>query len=89
MPLPEGTDACFAPVLNWDEAPEHRHNRARDTFVDIDGVMQPAPAPRFSRTPAAVPKGPAPVPGAHSDAILLDRGISKEWVEQLKAAGAI
>jgi alpha-methylacyl-CoA racemase len=49
--LLEGTDACFAPVLDWDEAPKHRHNVARGTFVSIDGVTQPSAAPRFSRTP--------------------------------------
>ncbi len=53
--LLEGSDACFAPVLDWDEAPQHAHNRARETFVTLDGVVQPAPAPRFSRTPAAPP----------------------------------
>ncbi|MBI5277650.1 MAG: CoA transferase [Burkholderiales bacterium] len=54
--LLEGTDACFAPVLDWDEAPAHPHNRARGTFVEIDGVVQPAPAPRFSLTPQATPQ---------------------------------
>ncbi len=53
--LLEGSDACFAPVLDWNEAPLHAHNRARETFVEIDGVVQPAPAPRFSRTPPARP----------------------------------
>jgi alpha-methylacyl-CoA racemase len=53
--LLEGSDACFAPVLDWDEAPRHRHNVARATFVELDGVVQPAPAPRFDRTPTAVP----------------------------------
>lgn len=53
--LLEGTDACVAPVLDWDEAPRHHHNRARGTFVQVDGVTQPAPAPRFSRTPAPQP----------------------------------
>lgn len=53
--LLEGTDACFAPVLDWDEAPDHPHNVARGTFIEIDGVRQPAPAPRFSRTPAGDP----------------------------------
>lgn len=52
----EGTDACFAPVLDWDEAPQHPHNRSRQTFLDIEGIMQPAPAPRFSRTPADLPQ---------------------------------
>ena len=50
--LLEDTDACFAPVLSLSEAPQHAHNRARNTFVEIDGVLQPAPAPRFSRTPS-------------------------------------
>jgi alpha-methylacyl-CoA racemase len=53
--LLEGSDACFAPVLDWDEAPRHPHNAARGTFVEVDGVVQPAPAPRFSRTPPGVP----------------------------------
>ena len=60
--LLEGTDACFAPVLTMAEAPRHPHNTARETFVDIDGVTQPAPAPRFSRSPADMPSaagGPA------------------------------
>ena len=53
--LLEGSDACFAPVLDWDEAPAHPHNVARGTFIDVAGVVQPTPAPRFSRTPPAVP----------------------------------
>lgn len=52
----EGSDACFAPVLDWDEAAEHPHNVARKTFIDVEGVRQPAPAPRFSRTENAVPR---------------------------------
>lgn len=59
--LLEGTDACFAPVLDWDEAPGHRHNQARGTFMTLDGVVQPAPAPRFSRTQAARPAPPESV----------------------------
>jgi hypothetical protein len=55
----EGSDACFAPVLALGEAAAHPHNAARDAFVDVGGVRQPAPAPRFSRTPSAV-QGPAP-----------------------------
>lgn len=58
--LMEGSDACFAPVLNWDEAPQHPHNRIRGTFIEVEGVMQPAPAPRFSRTPTSVPRRTAP-----------------------------
>jgi len=66
-----GTDACVAPVLSFDEAPHHPHNRARDTFVEIDGTMQPAPAPRFSRTPPSPPKAP-PRPGEGGEAALAD-----------------
>ena len=55
----EGSDSCFAPVLSLAEAPQHPHNLARDTFVDIDGIVQPGPAPRFSRTPGEVTKGPS------------------------------
>lgn len=61
--LMEGTDVCFAPVLDWDEAPRHPHNVARETFVTVGGVVQPAPAPRFSRTPPAPPQ-PAAKQGA-------------------------
>lgn len=56
--LLEGTDVCFAPVLSFSEAPEHAHLKARGTFVEVDGVVQPAPAPRFSRTPSATPTPP-------------------------------
>ncbi len=86
--LLEGTDACFAPVLSMAEAPDHPHNKARGTFVDIDGVVQPAPAPRFSRTPGEI-QGPAATVGAHSEEILTSWGISSEDVEQLRAANAI
>jgi len=58
--LLEGTDACFAPVLDWDEAPAHAHNVARQTFVEVGGVVQPAPAPRFSRTAPEVPPAVSP-----------------------------
>ncbi|GAA5231677.1 CoA transferase [Verticiella sediminum] len=54
----EGTDVCFAPVLSFGEAPDHPHLQARGTFVEVDGVRQPAPAPRFSRTPCALPRSP-------------------------------
>ena len=56
--LLEGSDACFAPVLDWDEAPQHAHNRARGTFTEVDGVVQPAPAPRFSRSTPTAPAAP-------------------------------
>ena len=86
--LLEGTDACVAPVLDMDEAPDHPHNRARATFVAVDDVIQPAPAPRLSRTPAAIP-GPPPIPGADTEAVLLDWGFGGTEVEALRAAGAI
>ena len=86
--LLEGTDACFAPVLEPGEAPEHPHVRARGTFVDIGGVVQPAPAPRFSRTPADTP-GPPVAPGAHTRTALVDWGFADEEVEELAAAGAV
>lgn len=73
--LLEGSDVCFAPVLSMAEAPNHPHNVAREAFVEVDGVTQPAPAPRFSRTPGAV-QGPPVRPGANSAEILADWGIS-------------
>jgi alpha-methylacyl-CoA racemase len=72
--LMEGTDVCFAPVLSMTEAPEHPHNKARDTFVTVGGVVQPNAAPRFSRTPSKV-QGPPPKPGADTEAVLADWGV--------------
>ncbi len=69
--LMEGSDVCFAPVLSWHEAVEHPHNRSRQTFVTVAGVVQPNVAPRFSRTPSAV-QGPAPAVGAHNDEVFTD-----------------
>jgi alpha-methylacyl-CoA racemase len=84
--LMEGSDACFAPVLDWDEAPQHPHNRARGTFIDIDGVTQPAPAPRFSRTPAGMPRAPS---AADSEAVLRDWGIASEEIALLRERAVI
>jgi alpha-methylacyl-CoA racemase len=70
----EGTDACFAPVLSMDAAPRHPHMVARKTFTQVGDVLQPAPAPRFSRTPSAVQR-PPPMPGEHTDEVLRDWGI--------------
>lgn len=84
----EGSDACFAPVLDWDEAPRHPHNVARGTFVEIGGVVQPAPAPRFSRSEAPAPA--APVAAGHdSEAVLRDWGIDAQRIAALRDAGAI
>ncbi|WP_178122641.1 CaiB/BaiF CoA transferase family protein [Pseudomonas izuensis] len=69
--LLEGTDACFAPVLNIDEAARHPHMLSRGVYSQVDGVLQANPAPRFSGTPAAKP-GPIPVRGAAAEAILRD-----------------
>jgi alpha-methylacyl-CoA racemase len=84
----EGTDACFAPVLSLDEAPHHPHNVARQTFVEVDGVVQPAPAPRFSRTPGAIQRPPAE-PGANTDEVLARWGFAGEEIARLHAAKAV
>jgi alpha-methylacyl-CoA racemase len=84
----EGTDICFAPVLSMDEAPQHPHNQIRETFITQDGVTQPAPAPRFSRTPSAIQCPPA-VPGEHTQEALRDWGFSSSDLEKLRGCGAI
>ena len=84
----EGTDVCFAPVLSMEEAPKHPHNRARGTFVEIDGVIQPGPAPRFSRTPAEV-QGPPAQPGQHTDAVLSEWGFTAKEIDDLRAARVV
>ncbi|MET7333475.1 CaiB/BaiF CoA-transferase family protein [Nonomuraea sp. NPDC005650] len=81
-------DICFAPVLDYDEAPEHQHNVTRGTFTEHSGVVQPAPAPRFSRTPGSI-SGPAPAPGRDTDAALRDWGFDQCEVDALRAAGAV
>ena len=86
--LLEGTDACFSPVLNLDEAPAHPHNQARGNFVEIAGVTQPAPAPRFQRTPGKVSREP-PLPGEHSWEVLRDWGIETTRIESLRDVGVI
>jgi alpha-methylacyl-CoA racemase len=84
----EGSDVCFAPVLSMEEAPKHPHNRHRDTFVEVEGVVQPGPAPRFSRTPGKVQRPPAS-PGEHTEEALRDWGFSGVELEKLRAQGAI
>jgi alpha-methylacyl-CoA racemase len=71
----DGSDACVAPVLRMSEAPDHPHMRAREVFVEKDGIVQPQPAPRFSRTPATLGLPPAPRPGAHTREALAAWGI--------------
>ncbi|WBB52710.1 CaiB/BaiF CoA-transferase family protein [Verrucosispora sp. WMMD573] len=86
--LLSASDACAAPVLDWREAPRHPHLAARNTFVLRDGVVQPAPAPRFSATPAAI-RRPPPWPGEHTDEILGEAGFDRDRVSRLRASGAI
>ena len=84
--LLEGTDACFAPVLSMKEAADHPHNTARGTFLRPDGVLQPAPAPRFDRTPTALPPK-APRTGEHTTEILAAAGYAPAEIELLVHAG--
>jgi alpha-methylacyl-CoA racemase len=84
----EATDVCFAPVLSMDEAASHPHNVARGTFETRDGVVQPAPAPRFSRTAPELDRPPA-FPGQHTDEVLADWGFAEDEVAALRAAGAV
>lgn len=85
--LLEGTDACFAPVLTLAEAPQHPHNVARANFATVDGVVQPAPAPRFSATPAA-PCQSVPPQGAHTREVLAAAGFDAAAIDALLAQGA-
>ena len=81
--LMEGTDVCFAPVLSMDEAYEHPHNKGRNTFIEVAGVMQPAPAPRFSKTPGAV-SSPPPHPGQHTEEVLESLGLTTDEILLLR-----
>jgi alpha-methylacyl-CoA racemase len=83
--LMEGSDICFAPVLTMDEAPAHAHMQDRGVFCEIDGVVQPGPAPRFSRTRPEVRSAPSVV-GEHTDEILAEFGFSDEEIGRLNAA---
>ena len=84
----DGTDACAAPVLSPWEAHEHPHNIARSTFIEVDGVVQPAPAPRFSRTPSSVSRPPSP-PGADTVSGLLEWGVDASTIDKLRESGAL
>ena len=86
--LMEGTDVCFAPVLDMSEAPKHPHNIERKTFIDLEGVTQPAPAPRFSRTEPEVVSSPSIV-GEHTNEVLSSIGLSDEDISSLKTSGAV
>jgi len=82
-----GTDACVAPVLGPAEAPAHPHNAARGTFIEVGGVVQPAPAPRFGRTAAGTPQPPRR-PGADTDAVMAGLGYTEAQITALRARGA-
>jgi len=84
----EGTDVCFAPVLSIWEAPDHPHNKARNSFMEVDGVMQQAPAPRFSRTSPVISHG-ARVPGQDTTSVLEDYGFGADEIAQLRASGVV
>ncbi|MGB1489932.1 MAG: CaiB/BaiF CoA transferase family protein [Acidimicrobiales bacterium] len=86
--LMEGTDVCFAPVLSMDEAYEHPHNKERNTFIEVAGVMQPAPAPRFSKTPGAV-SSPPPHPGQHTEEVLASLGLTTDEISLLREQNII
>jgi alpha-methylacyl-CoA racemase len=81
-----GTDACVSPVLSWTEAPDHEHNVARDTFLDVAGTMLPAPAPRFSRTPVRLADAQ---PDSGTGEILAELGISRSQIDRLRDRGIV
>ena len=87
--LLEGTDACFAPVLTTDEAPQHPHNAARRTYVEIDGIVQPAPAPRFSRTVPGLPTPPQPPRRGGEAEAALAAWLDTAEIAELRAAGTL
>ncbi|MEZ5572622.1 MAG: CaiB/BaiF CoA-transferase family protein [Halioglobus sp.] len=86
--LMEATDVCFAPVLNFMDAPKHPANVARNTYIEVDGITQPAPAPRFSRTPSQVQHGAHEL-GQDTEAVLTAMGFGEQELASLRAAGAI
>lgn len=83
----EGTDACYAPVLSLTEAPRHPHNAARETFVEVDGVTQPAPAPRYSATACDRPR--MPLAATDTRALLSDLGYAPGRIDALLASGKV
>ena len=84
----EGTDVCFAPILSMSEAPQHPHNRARGSFIEVAGVMQAAPTPRFERTPPDLPTAPHPV-GSDTAAVLREAGYSEPEIAALGEHGVL
>ena len=86
--LMEGTDVCFAPVLSFVDAPAHPANVERNTYIELDGVTQPAPAPRFSRTPSNVAHGTHGA-GEDTDQVLIAMGFGEQEIESLRKSGSI
>lgn len=86
--LLEGTDVCFAPVLSAADAAAHKHNVARRTFTEVAGVLQPSPAPRFSRTASEVPQPPGEA-GGDTEAVLRERGLAPADIAALRSSGAV
>ncbi|WP_037493009.1 CaiB/BaiF CoA transferase family protein [Sneathiella glossodoripedis] len=84
----EGSDVCFAPVLSITEVADHPHNKARGSFVEVDGVLQPGPAPKFSRTPSEIQRPPC-APGQHTDEALADWGFEVAEIASLKDKSVI
>jgi alpha-methylacyl-CoA racemase len=84
----EGSDVCFAPILSLGEVADHPHNKARNSYIEIDDVLQPAPAPRFSRTEVGVSHG-SRIAGEDTAAVLGDAGFTESEIESLVKAGAV
>ena len=84
----EADAACLTPVLSMPEARDHPHNAARQTFVTLDGITQPAPAPRLSQTPPGPPRAPRPI-GADTDAILAEAGFDAQAIVALRQDGVV
>ena len=84
----EGTDVCFAPILSMNEAANHPHNVARGSFIEIEGVNQPAPAPRFDRTVPSTPESARPA-GSDTDSVLSELGFEQQKIDDLRASGVL
>jgi alpha-methylacyl-CoA racemase len=84
----EGSDVCFAPVLSLEEVADHPHNRARKSFVELDDVLQPSPAPRFSRTNVGLSHG-SRIAGEDTIRVLSDAGYGKSEIDSLVESGAV
>ena len=84
----EGTDICFAPVLDYTEAPEHPHNVERQTYINVNGIQQPAPAPRFSRTDSSKPESPRKE-GEDTNNVLMGAGFDSDSTNALRSKGVL